>query len=341
MGETWSVPAIGNVTPDPTLGIEWRVFTGSGYGDPQNPGEGGTFYELDAITGNIFRSTAVPGGVPNFTLDPSASPPPAPGADGNALVAGPAAYNPRAQDPPGTSVHDPIDRVTRVYIPDIQGRIWKFTAASSDVFFDAGPTQPMASSVALLKFADPQSGQVLPHVYAEAGNDDRVPDFAGPFNMYGLRDNDVSDTVVTPATVLFASPFPLPVGPGLSTVPFRGTVQPATAFNTSGAGRVFFVGTRFNPTGATSCLSSFDSIFLGLGAQTGGAAYDWSGSPYYLLTGDKVEGVQPVGGGVQISRSVHPTVPPPASPTPTPPPPKPAFILTTAQRTGSPICRTP
>jgi hypothetical protein len=337
MGETWSVPAIGNV--DPTLGFEWRVFTGSGYGDPQNAGEGATFYQLDAVTGNIVQSRAVPGGDPSFTIDRDASPFPPPN-DGNALVAGPAAYNPRAQDPPGTSTHDPIDRVTRVFIPDIQGRIWKFTMASSDVFFDAGPTQPIANSVALLKIADPLSGAVRAHVYAESGNDDRVPDASGPFKMYGLRD-DGTDTVVSPATLLFASPFPLPVGPGLSSVPFRGTAQPATAFNSAGSGRVFFLGTRFNPTGTTSCISSFDSIFLGLTAETGGAAYDWSGSPYYVLTGDKGEGIQPVGGGVQISKSVHPSPSPPASPTPTPPAPKPAFILTTAQRTGSPVCRTP
>ena len=45
MGQTWSVPALGNV--DPGLGApEWRLFTGSGYGDPNpNPGEGSTFYE--------------------------------------------------------------------------------------------------------------------------------------------------------------------------------------------------------------------------------------------------------------------------------------------------------
>src|SRR5262249_17038587 len=86
MGETWSVTAIGNVTKqvtdssgNVTTEDDWRVFVGSGYGDA--PGEGATFYELDAITGNIVLSKDLSGGLPTYVTD-------------NALVAGPTGFNP-------------------------------------------------------------------------------------------------------------------------------------------------------------------------------------------------------------------------------------------------------
>ena len=53
LGETWSVPAIGNV--DPSLpGPEWRMWVGSGYTDV--PGEGRAFYQMDVLTGDVISS---------------------------------------------------------------------------------------------------------------------------------------------------------------------------------------------------------------------------------------------------------------------------------------------
>ena len=119
MGQTWSVPAIGNVDPTATCDdgstAEWRLFTGSGYGNAGTD-EGKRFYQLNAITGDICKSSLIPGRH-NF----------ADGIPDNALVAGPSAYNPRAQDAPATSTPDPKDTVTRVYFPDLHGRIWRYT----------------------------------------------------------------------------------------------------------------------------------------------------------------------------------------------------------------------
>ena len=80
---------------------------------------------------------------------------------------------------------------------------------------------------------------------------------------------------------------------------FRGTVQPATAYSeaASGAGRVFFGGTRFNPPNSTyappvppfPCRSSFDSILYALGAQSGLAAYDLAfGNAYQIFQDSRI-----------------------------------------------------
>jgi hypothetical protein len=325
MGETWSVPAIGNV--DPSLGLEWRAFTGSGYSD--TPGEGSTFYALDALTGNVIQSYDLPGGLTDYITD-------------NALVAGPSAFNPRAQDPPNTAMPDPIDRVTRVYIPDVQGRIWKYTVASADLFYDAGPTQPIANPVSLLKFDS------KPHVFAEAGNDSRVdPVVTGvPFKMFGLRDEDADEFTFSLGTLLFTLDFPATPP---SNIFYRGTVQPATAFNANNQPRVFFAGTRFNPAGASTCFSSFDTILFAVSGRTGGAVYDFDNDGvadlYAEFEQNKTTGIQVTGGGLSLGESgslgALPSPTPNPNPTPTPGAPNPAYIITNALRTGSPVCRTP
>ena len=71
--------------------------------------------------------------------------------------------------------------------------------------------------------------------------------------------------------IAFPSPPP-------SNAAFRGTVQPTTAFNTSGQPRIFFAGTRFNPPGVVDCLSSFDTILFAVSGIDGGAVYDFGGS---------------------------------------------------------------
>ena len=284
----------------------------------------------------MVSSYTVPDGLSTYTL-----------TDGNAIVAGPTAYNPRQLDPPGTITPDPADKVTRVFFPDIQGRIWKVTVNGAPVqgnFLDAGPTQPFANPVSLLKIDG------VGYVYANSGNDKRVPDSAGPFKMFALKDlggdGSVSLGVAPSATTTFPISFPA-VAP--STVLFRGTTQPATAYNTSNQPRVFFEGTRFNPAGALSCQSSFDTILFALQAISGGAAYDFTGDGtadlYTVFTQTKDMGIQVAGGSLYRSASgslgAAPSPTPDPNPTPTPAPPTPAYIVQTALRSGSPVCRTP
>lgn len=320
MGQTWSTPAVGDIG-----GAVFRIWTGSGYGTGAGASmEGTTFYMMDAVTGDVLMSKDVGDGVPTYIAD-------------NALVASPTAYNAFQLDPPGAANRSQ-DRVSRIYIPDIHGRIWKFDTSSGGQFADLGPTQPFGNAVSLLKLGSDG------YVFAESGNDNRVPDgLVPPFRAYGFQDTEGDGGFTLPGTIAFTLDFP---APGPSNVPFRGTSQPATAFNDQGKGRVFFAGTRFNPAG-TNCLSSYDTILYGVGAQTGAAVYDFdnngSADLYTILTGNKAPGVATTGGQVVLGSSgtlSNPPAPPPppGAGFPPPAPPTPATIVTTGIGFAAGVC---
>jgi hypothetical protein len=153
--------------------------------------------------------------------------------------------------------------------------------------------------------------------------------------MYSLRDDDLlvdpntTDDVDGPATRLFSIPFP---------DGFRGTVQPAVAFNAGTPGtesaRVFFAGTRFNPPGTPNapapppCVSSFDSILFAVGAESGGAAYDLNAvgdDRSIQLNRQRIQAVRVSGGRLVVDTglSAQNAPPPPAPPTVNPPAPAP------------------
>jgi hypothetical protein len=129
-------------------------------------------------------------------------------------------------------------------------------------------------------------------------------------------------------------------------------VQPATAFNANGKGRVFFAGTRFNPVTATVCASSFDSVLFALEAATGGAAYDLniSGDDRFVtLTNQRVNAVQVVAGKlvVDMGLGAQNPPPPPAPPQTAPPAPGPNANISVVSnvpgtipfKLGSSVCR--
>jgi hypothetical protein len=337
MGETWSVPAIApvkasdNTTPRRATGVDFVAYVGSGFGDTTgcatgvDPCEGKRFYTLDALTGDVVRSYEV--------LDRTGTNP-----FPNALVAGPAAFNPeRLKFQTGASEVNPaLDLTTRVYFVDIHGRVHaqvEPTAASptriQKVLADVNDTastvlHPLGVAPALLNYADPDPpGGLKPHIYVESGNDNRIfppdadPATTPPFRLFGLRDDDLvtdpdgSDQVAGPVKVLFVRDFP-----NL----YRGSVQPATAFTGTGQGRVFFAGSRFNPPGTTfappppPCRSSFDSILFALGANSGNAAYDLNASgqdEYIQYQSQKIQAVQVKGGILVVDRGLGAEVPPP------------------------------
>jgi len=245
----------------------------------------------------------------------------------NALVAGPSVFNP-TQLRAGFIGTSASSRATRVYFPDIHGRIWRVMTAAPGLallFADVGGTQPIGNSLALLNYTD--GTQDRPHVFAESGNDNRVtppPADTPPFHMWGLRDDenptdpDLADAVGGPAKVLFTIDFP-----NL----FRGTVQPATAFNDASppAGRVFFGGNRFNlpdsqfaPTPRPPCRSSFDAILFAVGAVTGNAAYDLNSTGddrSITLTSQRLQAVRVAGGRLVLDTGLNAsTAPPPPAP---------------------------
>jgi hypothetical protein len=363
MGETWSIPAIGEVTGptdvvvdalgQPTVrigGTDWRAFLGSGFSDV--PTEGSTFYELDLITGDVLLAQDIQDGPTDYIPD-------------NVLVASPAAYNSFALDYPDkqTILREPRgDRVSRVYIPDIHGRVWKFDATSGAIFASLGAQQPFAYGPALLKLNDGQGDK--PYVFLEAGGDQRVPDSAAPFRMYAFKDIG-ADTAFPPVQVggdgvqVFQIDFP---SPPPSNIPFRGAVRPATGYVRDSGGNVrgvvFYAGNRFNPPGA-DCLSSFDVVLFAAvpdaAAATGYVAgYDFTGDAVadlsYVIEGQKAGAISNVGGTLSVSLSGNLTsTPPPGGgpgvgfpgppPTPTPGPPPSPSVDVVKLTPGTPVCR--
>jgi hypothetical protein len=287
MGETWSVPAISFVDKNQNNGTSVVLYTGSGYGDSANPGEGTFFYTLDALTGSVIGSIDVEAAASANGVTRSGLSYP------NALVAGPAAYSANQLKP--LQAGHPSEITTRVFFGDLHGRLWKVNSSlpnTAVLMADLGANQAVGVPPALIALGLPAN----PHIFATSGNDSRA---AGPFKTFAFKDDSGSDSNTSPGTRTPSSaPAPLddltvfeypPQSKSLFVRPlaaadgtqFRGTIQPATAFtdSTPPNGRVFFGGTRFTGFNSTiPCLATFDTIIFALGAETGGAAYDLSSS---------------------------------------------------------------
>jgi hypothetical protein len=302
MGETWSVPAISfvdrskNVTARRSYdastgsgGVPMVAYLGSGYCNPCNAGEGTTFFTLDVTTGDVVAAVdveqeAADAGVQRTGLSYA-----------NALVASPVAFNATEFRTIGGPGH-PADPVTRVYIGDLHGRLWKFLSSDPTqalLLADLGADQPVGTAGALLGLP---GDAPKPFIYVTSGHDSRAPANTG-FKLFGFRDDGDDTTATYGSATATTDPDVNVYSPGaylfskdLGTN-FRGTIQPATALNTANSGRVFFGGTRFNEPGTAfapappPCRSSFDSVIFALGAETGGAAYDLnsSGSDEFVI----------------------------------------------------------
>jgi hypothetical protein len=280
MGQTWSVPVVSRVNPANnsnsrlSLGREYVVYTGSGYGEVAS--EGTRFYEMDAITGDIIASVDV-----FDSAGPLPAPTPSPNFDAfNALVAPPTVYIP-AQTVAGLYLPNPAGSLTdRVYIGDIHGRMWRFDSDASmtnkasacsaptswcQLLADLGRGQPIAAPAATMNLG-------TPYVFFGTGNDVRVltaspAPASGPFEVMGIQDNGTPPTTVTGFPVLLPSKF-------------RNTTPVRTAFLGVGQSALFSP-TRFNPA-VTQCVSSFDTTILVISATNGNTVYE-----NLLLTGVK------------------------------------------------------
>lgn len=330
MGETWSVPGIAfvepgrNVTARRPEGVEFVAYTGSGYSAVAS--EGKRYYALDLLTGDVIASANV--GNRNGSNEPYE----------NALMSGPVVFNELTLSNRDVAVNPAEVVSTRVYFNDIHGRLFRVMTNDpatvtqlADVNNSGSVLQPLGVSPALVFYGDP-SGQEYPHIYIESGNDNRIfspediPPTTPPFKAWGLidaddtSDPDSGDGVVGPVRVLFTKEFP-----NL----YRGTTQPATAFNVGGQARVLIAGTRFNPPGTqfapapappsfpVVCRSSFDSILFALGAGTGNAAFDLNGSgqdEFIEYINQQIKSVQVVGGQAIVDRGLNAEI------APTPPP---------------------
>ena len=337
MGETWSVPAVAfvdparNVTPrSGSEGVEFVAYTGSGYSEVTT--EGKRYFALDFLTGDVIASANVGNrsGLPPFE---------------NSIVAGPVSFNEESLSDRDTVVNPAESFSTRVYFNDLHGRLFRVMTDDPGTVVELGDVNgnsadvlhPLGVPPALLFYGEP-SQQEYPHIYIESGNENRIfspeatPATTPPFKAWGLVDRDLTsdpdggDGVNGPIAVLFTLSFP---------DLFRGTAQPATAFNEDDLGRVFFVGTRFNPPGTqfapppappsfpVVCRSSFDSILFAVGAGTGNAAYDLNATgqdEYITYTGEQLKSVQTVGGQVIVDRGLNTVAPLPPPPDTVAPP---------------------
>jgi hypothetical protein len=292
MGETWSMPAVGFIDKNKTAGslalyttarrsdgVDYALYLGSGYGAP---GEGTTFYALDALSGDVIAASDVEAVAAANGLARTAGSPPYP----NALVANVVGFNPGGFTP-GSTVHPAATAITRLYFGDIHGRLWKVLAADPDVVIpaaDLGYDQPVGTAASLLgipPYEPTTPDSTVPYIYVTSGNDRRA---SGPFKIFGFVDNgdnvdttiggtttDAGVTVFNPVALLHDNtvgnnPFVREFDQGdpeancgyTEEAVFRGTVQPTTAYAcqdgsadcggdpTQIVGRVFFSGTRLS-----------------------------------------------------------------------------------------------
>ncbi len=193
LGETWSVPVLGNVDTRQAAGQtgnrtdQWLVFTGGGYGCNNASTEGRFLFAFRAEDGFLYHRATV-------TSDPIAVIGP------NALPATPTLYNPHEED-----AADNKDFVTRVYIPDLHGRVWKLNTFDPDtanwtmnIFAEMGPDNPITAGITVMKDIF-QPNRVI--VMAGSGGDRRAPVPAGGFKLRAWIDGD-SDGANSPATQL-------------------------------------------------------------------------------------------------------------------------------------------
>jgi hypothetical protein len=245
----------------------------------------------------------------------------------NALVASAAAYI-GPQLVPGFVGNPAASQASQVYIGDVHGRLWKFITSSPSrgmlMFKDLGVDQPIGNPVALLNMSGPR-------VYVETGNDNRVG-VPPNFKLWAFRDDNGDSNAVTNPDPDYApcggTPMPgceklFVTELGGADTPldgFRGTAQPATAFNTAGLGRVFYIATKFTPA-AADCIPNFNSALFALGAETGNAAYDLnlSGDDRFIqMSGQKLNAVRGAGGQLVLDKGVLGGAPPAPPPAPAP-----------------------
>ena len=262
LGETWSVPVLGNVdtrsNPSQTGDRvdQWLVFAGGGYGCNNSNTEGRFLFAFRAEDGFLYHRAPV-------TADPAAPIGP------NALPATPTLYNPHQEDSA-----DNKDFVTRVYIPDLHGRVWKLNTTEPDpadwtmnIFAEMGPEHPITAAVTLLKDVF-QPNRVF--VMAGSGGDRRAPVPAGGFKFRTWIDIDADGANTTQYAA--ASP---PQFEQIFNPEERMFVQSVTVGEIGDTlpPVVFFAASRedFN---TNTCVVTFSSTLYSVGVLTGLPEFD-------------------------------------------------------------------
>jgi hypothetical protein len=295
LGETWSVPVLGNVDTrqDPSQTAnridQWLVFAGGGYGCNNSETEGRFIFAFRVEDGFLYHRAAVTS-VPGAPIGP------------NAVPATLTLYNPHQED-----AADNKDFVTRVYAPDLHGQVWKLNTSDPDpstwtmnVFAEMGPEHPITAAVTLMKDVF-QPNRVF--VIAGSGGDRRAPIPAAGFKLRAWVDNDADGANTTQYTVNSAPAFEQIFNPEE-----RMFVQPITLGQIGDPlpPVVFFAASRedFN---TTSCVVTFTSTLFSLGVLSGLPLFDLDstqvGTEQTSLGEGKVGGLAGRDGNLYLSES--------------------------------------
>jgi len=181
MGETWSVPAIGKVDKDGE--DTWVAFMGSGYdNDPINT-VGNYFYAVDMEDGTSFFSFEATDvdTTDNFPNIPNAIP-----------------------GSPSLIDTDQNGFADRVYVGDLDGRIWKVDVSSSfqvtgnhtswdsevEAIYTDSNNYPIATRPTV--WINPISTGTIPRLYFGTGGDDAAPSYA-TYSFIALLDSDTPE----------------------------------------------------------------------------------------------------------------------------------------------------
>ena len=291
LGETWSTPVMGNVVTDtsfanPNQVDQWVVFFGGGYGCDTSD-EGQYLYALRLEDGSVYYHESI-------SNDSSAT------ISHNGLVAMPRLYNPHEMD-----VADNKDYITRVYIGDLQGNIWKLVTNDVDpnnwelnVLAELGKDQPITAPVALVK--DVNNQQV--YVTVGTGGDQRVDSSVVEFKFVALLDTDLEGVNTTQYP--FGS---VPLWEKTLDSEERVYVAPIVIGKVGNVMPpvVFFAGSRPYFNGAT-CETEFFSSLYALGIFSGMAEvdFDGGGNDESIDLGEgKVTGLYARGNNLYVSES--------------------------------------
>ena len=275
VGETWSDPAIGQIE---TANSKFTVLVGSGflkYSVQQQANRnkvvaGTTFYMIDAETGQVFDSDSVSTDGLAENVDNCA-------AAGNCTRL----KNALQADPVATGPHD-SRFITKAYIGDLDGRVWRFdlkldAALRPDIdgppkkLFDAGASHPLFSSMATVNV-----GGTKQYLFQGTGSD-LLPSngVSQSYKLLVLLDDGTSAS--NPAEILLEK-----------TDGVAGD-EKVTAFPAVAGDIVFFATSTFKP--AVACGPNVDANLYAF-TFIGGAAYDTTGDGRITSTGTNKDSVK-------------------------------------------------
>jgi hypothetical protein len=180
MGESWSIPVIGKIDKN---GDTWVAFMGSGYDNYADDVIGNRLYAVELETGNIF-----------WKFD---------AGEVDTIADRGFTWNIQNTIPGSPSLvdSDKNGMVNSVYVPDLDGRLWKVDVTipfvnvdswNAEVLYVDSNNFPIISKPAV--WVNPMVQGAVPRLFFGTGGDDDAPDDAN-YSFVALQDNEAADQV--------------------------------------------------------------------------------------------------------------------------------------------------